>query len=415
MIKDKGKLTPRKQDWIDLFLEYTKGIPSPRIFRLWSAITAIGGTLERRVFTYSTGEQLYPNLFVLFVAPPGIGKTQAIKRVHELWRLVPDLIVSPDNITKAALVDAVADASRKIVRSPTELLEYNSMQIAADELGVLLPAHDLDFLSVLNKLFDCPPFYTERRRTIKIPIDIPNPQVTILAGTQPGFMAEIFPETAWGMGFTSRLIMIYAGKQVKVPLNLFYDEDAADQEMKAKNLLKKQLLSELKTMLHLFGRFRFDQGAAVALEQWHSSGGRATEPQHSKLEHYNARRTQHLLKLCMVASVSRSNEMLITLEDYHRALNWLLEAEETMPDVFRNMTQRSDTQTLQELHFYCWQIYAKEKKSVHEQRIFNFLSTRVPSDRIEKILDIADRAGIVKRVAGTQTWKPAPKNAVGME
>lgn len=407
MTTGKEPSTRREQDWIESFLDYTEGVPAPRIFRLWCGITAVAATLERRVYVHSAGEKLFPNLFVLLVAPPGVGKTQAIKRVADLWKQIPDLHIAPDNVTKASFVDSLVQAKRTIVRSPTELLEFHSMQVAADELGVLMSAHDLDFLSVLNKLYDNPSQYDERRRTIKEPIIALEPQISVLAGTQPGFMASIFPEEAWGMGFTSRLIMLYSATKQKV--KLFGDNKASPTK-------RKNLIHDLNCMMQLFGGFKWTPDAATAIEIWNDSVSDKTAPGHSKLEHYNQRRIMHLMKLCMVSAASRGNELLITMADFERALAWLMEAEETMPDVFRNMTQKSDTQTLQELHFFCWSLYSKgNKQPIHEQKLVNFLSTKVPTDRIEKILDIADRAGIVKRQAGTTLWVPATKNAMGLE
>lgn len=393
-------------DWIESFLEYTDGTPAPHIFRLWSAIGAVAAALERRVFVVTAGETLYPNLYTLLVAPPGVGKSKAINRVSEIWKMIPELKLAPDNVTKPSLIDALVDASRKIVRSPVELLEFNSMQIAADELGVLLSSHDLDFLSVMNKFYDCPDFYKETRRTIKLPIEIPSPQLNLLAGTQPGFMASIFPEEAWGMGFTSRIIMVYSAKQVEVDL---FDETLASPE------LRKNLVHDMKTMMHLFGKFKWAPDAAEAIQAWNRKDAKTSAPQHSKLEHYNARRILHVLKLCMVSSASRSVHLMIEQQDFRRAVDWLLEAEATMPDVFRNMAQKSDTEVIKDLHFFCWQIYAKHRQPIHEQRLVNFLRTKVPSDRIDKILEIADRAGIVKRQAGGITWTPSTKDALGIE
>lgn len=392
---------------IESLLDYTSGISSPEIFRLWSAIGLISGLLERRVYVQTAGEVLYPNLFILLVAPPGIGKTQAIKVTQAFWRKAPGLISSPDNVTKAALVDALKNASRSIVRSPTELVEFNSLQVGADELGVFLSAHDLDFLSFLNKVFDCPESYVEERRMFKgEPIFIPFPQINILAGTQPGFMASVFPEEAWGMGFTSRLIMLYSATKVKVPL--------FDARVKDKSKFDA-ILEDIKSVMKLWGEFSWTKDAAHKIQDWDAHAGKLTEPQHTKLEHYNARRIMHLLKLCMIASVSRSNDLIITEADFDRALRWLIAAEITMPDVFRNMSQKSDANTIQELHFYAWQIYAKEKKPIHEARLIHFLQTKVPADRVQRVLEIAERADILIRMAGTQTYKPATRNATGVE
>lgn len=367
----------------------------------------IAGALERKVYVETAGERLYPNLYILLVAPPGVGKTQAIKQTGAFWRKVPALIVSPDNLTKAALVDSLAKASRKIVKSPIELVEFNSMQIAADELGVFLSQHDLDFLSFLNKIYDCPPEYVEDRRMFKgVPIFIPEPQVTLLAGTQPGFMASIFPEEAWAMGFTSRLIMVYSATKTKVPLFETRGRDKAHFD---------GITSDLKSLSKVLGKFVWKKEAAEKIQWWDSEGSKDTEPMHTKLEHYNARRILHLLKLCMISSASRSNELIIELADYERALTWLLMAENTMPDVFRNMTQKSDAVVIQELHFHMWAKYGKDKKTIHESYLVHFLQTRVPSERVMKIIEIAERAGIIVREAGSVMYKPAIKNAQNLE
>ena len=349
-------LTRRSVDLIESFLEYTDGISSPEIFRLWSAIGLIAGTLERKVWVETSGERLYPNLYILLVSPPGVGKTQAIKVTKSLWNKVPDLLVSPDNLTKAALIDNLAKATRKIVRSPTELLEFNSLQIAADELGVFLSAHDLDFLSAMNKIYDCPEEYVEDRRMFKEPLFIPKPQFTLLAGTQPGFMGNVFPEEAWTMGFTSRLLMIFHATPVKVPL---FGGAVRDQDK------FKAIVSDLKAIMMMYGKFKWSMEAAQAIEAWHSTGAKKTEPRHTKLEHYIPRRILHVLKLSMIASASRSSEQIINLTDFERALSWLLMAEATMPDIFRTMTQRSDAEVIKELHFHLWTLFSKEKVPIH--------------------------------------------------
>lgn len=399
-------LTRRPQDLIESFLEYTEGIASPYIFRLWSAIALVGGLLERRVYVETAGERLYPNLYTLLVAPPGVGKTQAIKITKAIWQKTPDLVLSPDNVTKAALIDSLAKASRKIVKSPTDLIEFNSMQIAADELGVFMSAHDLDFLSAMNKIYDCPSEYKEDRRMFKEPLVIHEPQINLLSGTQPGFMGNVFPEEAWTMGFTSRLIMVFSATPVKVKLFSATGRDDG---------LYKGIVNDAKAIMQLFGKFKWEASAAAGIEDWHEHGAKATEPQHTKLEHYLPRRIIHVLKLCMISSASRSNDMIIRETDFHRAVSWLLEAERTMPEIFRTMTAKSDAVVIQELHFHLWTLYSKEKKEIHESRLIHFLQTRVPSERVMRVLEIAERSGIITRMAGSTLYKPAAKGAQGLE
>lgn len=394
-------------DWLDGFLDHTSGIPSPPIFRLWTGICTIAGALERRVWVRLAGKPVFPNIYSLLVGVPATGKSQAIEHATELWHNLTDLHMAPHDVTKSSLVDKLNKASRKLVLPQqgggTTLLEYNSLLVAADEFGVLMPSHDLEFLSTLNRIYDNPPNHRQERRSLKEPIDIVNPQLNILAGVQPAYLANLLPEEAWAMGFMSRVVMVYSREKQKV--RLFNSGKALE--------LNQPLLRRLRDMTKLYGQLDWEKEAADEFERWYDQGCEPV-PEHSRLEHYNARRVLHVAKLCIVAACS-ANRKFIALQDLNRARDWLLEVEHRMPDVFRDMTQHSDLQLIQELHWFAWQLWIKERKPLHESRLINFLAARAPSERIPRILDIACRANIFDRDAGTSAYRPRPKNEHGLE
>lgn len=393
------------KDWLELFLEYTDGIPSPDIFRLWSGIAALAGAMERRVWIETARSKLFPNLYTLLVAPPGVGKSQAISHVTELWYAVKDLRVAPDNVTKPALIDAIQAASRKLVLSETGLVEFHSLLVASSEFGVLVPAHDLEFLNTLNHIYDCPRNYRENRRSMgDNQIDISYPQLNILGGTQPAYLANLLPEEAWGMGFTARVLMVYSSRAITVPLF---------SSPEPRTGLFRDLVSKLQAISKRYGAMNFTDEAKHEIERWANEGCQPV-PTHSKLANYSSRRILHALKLSMVAAVS-ADSADIELAHFNRARDWLLAAEATMPDIFREMVGKSDVQVLDELHYYCWQIWIKEKKAVHQSRLIHFLQHRVPSDKIMRLLDIAVKANILDQLAGTDTYRPRPKDQHGME
>lgn len=395
------------QDWIELFLDATEGIPSPEIFRLWSGISAVAGAVERRVWLESAQGKLYPNLYVMLVSNPGVGKTQAIGRVDSLWRLTRELKVAPHDVTKAAFIDALKNAGRRIIKSESTIIEYHTLLVAADELGVFIPAYDLDFLSSLNRIYDNPDVHQQNRRGFgDEQIDIINPQLTILGGVQPAYLAQLLPEAAWGQGFMSRMIMVYSALPIKTKLFAVKAYEKYDR-------LMLTLLPRMKQMLKLYGAMPVASDAEEAIENWYA-GGMEPVPQHSRLEHYISRRVIHVLKLSMISAVSRQNS-LITLDDFNRARGWLVHAEGIMPDIFREMVQRSDSQVIQELHFFAWQLWIRDKKPIHATRLLHFLQNRVPSEKVHRVLDIAEKAGFFEKIAGADAYRPRPKHEHGME
>jgi hypothetical protein len=395
-------------DWISSFLTYSEGIPSPDQFRLWSAIGVVAGAMERRVWTRTRGV-LYPNLFTLLVAPPGIGKSQSIDLIMELVyaaksRNADGFHIAPDSMTRASLIDTLAESSRRLILPSGSLLEYHSLFIPSAEFGVLVPSHDLDFLSVLNKIFDNGRVHRERRRGGNLNTEIINPQLNILAGSQPGFLGSLLPEEAWTMGFTSRLLLIYAAVGPKVD---FFGGQSFDPDM------EKLLVRELQSIYRINGEMTWHPDALLEARAWYEAGLEPV-PQHSKLQHYIPRRMLFVAKLAMVSCMSDGQRMEVEKKDFLRARNWLLDAEGAMPDIFRDMAGRSDVQVIQELHFFLWGLYAKEKKPVHEARVFNWLSSRVPSEKIKYVLEIAEKSGVIK-VTDSGMFIPRPKHEHGEE
>tara|TARA_R110000868_G_scaffold29027_1_gene107911 strand:- start:39 stop:1046 length:1008 start_codon:yes stop_codon:yes gene_type:complete len=331
-----------------------------------------------------------------------VGKTVSLTPTENLWRALPDHHTAPTSLTKAALIDALFDAKRRIVRPglTPPYIEFNTLLVLAGELGVLLPMYDSDFMNALTAIYDGHP-YAERRRTKDLKLAIDAPQINLLGATTPSYLNGFMPEGAWDQGFISRTLLIYSGEKVIRPL---FMETTRDEDM------FKALSSDLKWIGNLFGKISFSEDAAHAISAWHQAGGAPT-PEHPKLAHYITRRTAHLLKLCMVACVVHSDSLTISLEDYQVALDWLTEAELYMPDIFRSMNSGGDSKAMEEAWYFIWQTYAKEKKAVAEHRVFNFLKEKVPSHSVEKVIQVMTRSGMLKQdvSGGVVAYVPAAK------
>lgn len=398
---------PQKSDWLEDFLSLTGNLVSPEIFRVWAGITVIAAAMERRLWTSNGGGVIYPNLFTTLVAPPGIGKSTIIDFCEGLMLDANKFRLAPKDVTRSSLIDALAKASQRHIHSTSTIVQYNSLFVTASELGVFLPAYDMGFLSLLNYIFDNPPSYTQERRSLQEAVNIINPQMTILAGTQPGFLASLLPEEAWSMGTTSRLLMIYSTTSPKIDLWAARVSLKEDPRYRA-------LTQRLAAISRLYGEFTWDAGARRASTQWYTTGCEPV-PQHSRLQHYVTRRLLYVFKLSMISSIMRGTDLIVTEADFIRGRDWLLWAEQLMPDIFRDMAGRSDNQVLQELHYHLWTIYAKQPKPIHESKLFAFLSTKVPSEKIQKIMEIAERANIVSRQAGHPYYIPLAKHLHGVE
>lgn len=403
---------PATLDFIDLFMTYSQGDISPELFRLWSAIAMVGGALERRVWIKNGSRFAYANLYTLLVAPPGVGKG-IIENVRDLWEEVcqpgtkiPAFHVAPDSMTKASLIDSLAEAATSFLGTGGAPFRYHSLLVAAEEFSVLLPTYDMEYIGVLNSIWMNKSKYEERRRHGRHQQTlVENPTLNLLGGAQPAWLAALFPEEAWNTGLARRLMMIYATDTPH--RSLFYDPHVEEG-------VRQLVLDRLGEMSALYGQMRWEGDAMLALDEWYMGGdplmGGQPVPDHSKLQHYNRSRGLLSLKLCIIASVSRSNELIIRIADVDRAIGWLLEAERRMPDIFRAMVGRSDRDVIDEMHMYMMALYQRDRKKIAGEIIRRFLLERVPHEKVETIISAAERANIIARMAGTEDqWIPRPR------
>jgi hypothetical protein len=211
-----AKEKPERQltSWIESFLEATEGLPVPRIFLKWSAISAIAGALERKVWVRMNRMNLYPNMYILLIADPGVGKTVSATQTEILWRGLKNHHVAPTNATKAGLIDVLAESAREVTLPRLAGVDkFHALNIMASELGAFMPSYEGEFMNTLTTLWDGG-HYSERKRTGQLKVDIPKPTLNMLACATPDFMNKFMPEGAWKQGFASRLLMIYSSEMI---------------------------------------------------------------------------------------------------------------------------------------------------------------------------------------------------------
>lgn len=389
---------------------------SPELFKLWSGIALIAGAMERRIWAVNSQGQTYANLYILLVGPPGTGKG-IVNQVRRLWdsTVKPGTTsgafkVAPDSMTKAALIDTLADSTVTFLPPKDKPYVYSALAVASEEFSILLPAYDMEYVGVLNGIWNNEASHRERRRYGRVrETTIPNPMLNIIAGTQPSYMASLFPEEAWNSGLARRLLMIYSADRVEY--DLF---GGSGDKSEARSAVLRRL-GEISTM---WGELAWEPAAIGAFRDWRQSG-EPPVPEHSKLVHYNTTRSQYVFKLAMISSICQGNSMKIALSDFERARSWLLLAEQYMADVFRAMLGKSDKDVLDELYRFAMAEMARGRgKPVDGQLLRRFLIERVPHEKVEGILTVADRAGLVVRIVqgdGADRWMPKVRMGRGVE
>lgn len=359
----------------------------------------MASALEMKVWL-TTSSPLYPNLYVFLVGHPGVGKNRIIRVAKRYMNEVPEFHFAPTSVTGASLVDCLLTAKRFIQRLPEEPLEYNTLTITAEELTAFMHKYDDEMVGLLSAFYDPDP-YAQNRRGKDIKISIPRPQVNILSGTTPSNLVNLMPEVAWDQGFTSRIILIHSDER--------FIGDDFDQKVRE---LSGDLSHDIKRIASLSGQFAVTAEYRAAVNNWRQLG----EPpvvNHPKLLHYKTRRRVHLYKLSMVSCVDRGDVLLLTKDDFNRAMGWLVEAEAMMPDIFTAGGSGTDTKALEEIgHFVR---VSNGGNGVAESKIVNYARERVPMHSILRVIDIMVQSGQIVSMgihakSGERWFKSPPLN-----
>jgi hypothetical protein len=337
------------------------------------------------VHVISGGERLHPNMYTFLVGHPGVGKTRSIRAAKRYYLETPDPRPAPTSMTAASMIDAVAKAKRQVVthdtvRKTMDQFEYNSMYITADELSAFMHKYDEEAIGVMSDFYDPQPF-GQTRRGNDLNIKIKSPQLNLICGTTPANLMKYMPDTAWEQGFTSRLVLIFS------------DERHIGDDFEHKQTgLNPDLIHDLNAISGLIGKFEVTPEYQSAVNAWRQLG-EPPMPSHPKLLHYCTRRRVHLYKLSMVSAIDRSDVLVLSKDDFNRALGWIVEAEATMPDIFKAGAGNADARAMDEIYHYVLTMGARGP--VAEYKIINFARELIPMHSIERVIGVMERAGML--------------------
>lgn len=371
-----------------------EGLPTNKLFAEWAGIFLVSSALTRRVWVRTSPGMppAYPNLYVTFVGPPGSGKDIAINPVSAALREASTrcqdghaFYLGEESLSPKGLIDSIASpdsfSSFTLKKGTTqELVKFQSIIGCIPEMGTLISEYNVQFISTLNELYNCKPHFKDRVRGGIV--EVVNPHIALLMGTQAETMVRVFPESAFKMGFTSRMIMIYAKRPTVC--NLFHDPD---DPLPNKTRLWKNIIEDLRTFPLVSGEMKVTREATLFLNDFHIRRAAETEVGTSRFSDYNVRRSLHLIKLSTIMSMSRDSELVIELKDAERALETLLRTEKLMPSIFANLTSDRG------FHASVEEITAGNSKHISHQKLVAQLRRRHPPTEIRYIINSMKEAG----------------------
>jgi hypothetical protein len=328
-------------DWIDTYLEFTDNSEPPLNYRRWTAISVIAAALQRKCRLEWGSLTFYPNLYIVLVGPPG--RARKGTAMNDGKNFLEDLQIpmSAEAITREALIRRMADISDSVIDTKTGISEFHSsLTVFAPELTVFLGHQNYTLMSDLTDWFDCARRWKYETKNSGVD-DICGVWLNLIGATTPDLIRTALPLDAIGGGLTSRIIFIYEPDKGKiVPAPFLTDKEKS---------LRLKLMKDLQRIHALQGKFRVTKNFLDKWIDWYTVQDANPPFSDNRFAGYIERRPLHIMKLCMICSVSRNSKMVIHSEDFDRATSFLANAERKMPQAFSGVGKNTNADTMSAL------------------------------------------------------------------
>ncbi len=331
-------MSRKVSDWLDGFMQLTENSEPPILFRKWSGISAIAAALQRKVSVeFGLSLTFYPNLYIVLVGPSATGKGTAMQYASDIIDQIPSIRLSAQATSLQALIRRMKETDLTDIDPVTgHVLCHSSMTIFSTEFTVFLGYHNRELIAALCEWYDCQAKWSYETISRKRE-EVHGVWVNLLAGTTPDAIQASLPIESIGAGLTSRIIFINEqkrGKLVIIPTK-------SPEEVQ----LQQDLVADLEQISMLVGHMGFTSDFAEFYAEWCYNAVANPPFQDRKFDGYMGRRRKHLFSLSMVCCASRSDDMIMGLEDIERAATLLAEAEVNMGMTFKGMG-KSDISSL---------------------------------------------------------------------
>jgi hypothetical protein len=387
--------------WIDNYMEFMKNTEPAAVFDKWVAHSLIAAALRKKVRLPFGRINYYPNLYLLFVAEPGIArKTQAISFGVKLISEIPDIVLSADQITKQALLQDLEAAAADEPMQDGENFRHSSISIISKEFESFIGQknNNTEMIVFLTDMFDCNEMPTKYRTKNMGSNVIPSVFVNLLAATTPQSLASCLPATAVGGGLASRILFIWAeDKKCKSP---------KPSMTQAELILQEKLLKDLYQISRIAGDYIMSREADNNWCNWYMAFDEKDKKRiclDNAFAGWYSRKPMYILKMAINRAASESNDLIIEWSHILKAITDIESVEHEMGFVFRAIGKSDVTsevdQVMQLILDYKW---------ISEQKLMSMVWRDIDSVKFENVINTVCRTGRAAKVFR------GPKGEVGI-
>jgi hypothetical protein len=323
-------LSRKLANWLKEYVTYiAPSSESPLDYHTWSALTVVSATLRKHVYISRGTWKLYPNLFTVLVGRPGIGKGSAINPALGILRDADTANLLSDRVTIEYVLEKLSKGWPHFgIGKPGKIAVGidHSCLILSRELSVFVTASQFT-LPILTDLWDANDGKYIYGTRGKGEFAIEDPCVCLLGGSTQEWLISSIPPSAIGGGFTRRVNFVVA-----------YDRERFIPWPNVSNHsnVRVNLVDDLKEIGKLSGEFRFHPDTIKPFEEVYTESMPGIYDDAATTS-YKTSKWAQVSKLAMCVSAARSDNLIITKEDFNTARLAVESVAVNVPRVFRGV------------------------------------------------------------------------------
>lgn len=323
--------------WVDQIVAQHSELESPASFWYWACLSSISAVVKDNVWLNRQIYDLYPNIYVMFHADSGMKKGPPVSMARRLVSTVGNTkIIGGRSSIQGILKDlgtnnGYTQPGGKVVKSDKSVAFICSSELSSSIV------EDKVATKILTDLYDRQYNLGEWRSLLKMEsFTLKDPTVTMLTATNEAMTEDFFTRSAIQGGYFARTFIVYEKEgeninSLSVPLEIEINY------IKSAEYLKR--LAELKGPFQALGsreesdifnkplrhhktnKIEYFTEAGLLYEEWYRNFKMDIKRNQTKDETGTLNRFgDSVLKVAMLLALSKSPELVITLEAMQEAI-----------------------------------------------------------------------------------------------
>lgn len=194
--------------FLELYKLYTSGNETPENIHTWVGLSTLAGAAEKRLWIPQGFFNIYLNLYILFVAPPGVCAKSTSMALGEQLLTEVGMNVFSSSTTKQKIVVDMCESLKVFTCPNGEEFKHSSITYMTDELNVLLDAGGTSIIKFLTAIFSKEDAYSDRTKGAGS-YKIIQPYLNLLSAAVPRWFAAELASAMGTTGLLARFIILY--------------------------------------------------------------------------------------------------------------------------------------------------------------------------------------------------------------